>query len=160
MATGLQTRLPAPTASRPAMNIRARFSPLAVAVIVAGGWLGHSRSLADELPKNTSKIERLTGKMLPRKIFDKPLPEQVAIMRRMMVMLGKTQEERVANCRARLLREGGLPADFKDLVKKGMNGEQIKAHYWGCPEFKEFWSNELGIENPEALLDELIRQSV
>jgi hypothetical protein len=42
------------------MNIRARFSPLAVAVIVAGGWLGHSRSLADELPKNTNKIERLT----------------------------------------------------------------------------------------------------
>ena len=106
------------------------------------------------------KIEWLTGKMLPKKVFDKPLPEQVAIMRRMMVMMGRTQEDRVANTRARLLREGGLMADFKDLVKNGMSTEEIKAHYWGCPEFKEFWSNELGIENPEAMLDELIRQSV
>ena len=45
---------------RPAMNLLARFSPLVFALFVSWFSLGFAPVKADELPKDTNKIERLT----------------------------------------------------------------------------------------------------
>lgn len=104
-------------------------------------------------------IGKIAGKMLPKRIFDKPLPQQVAIQRRLMdhPFMGKTQEERLITVRAFLLKESGLPADIKDLLKKGKSKDEIKNYYWSCEEFQKFWAD---LQLSEGMLDELIRSAL
>ena len=102
-------------------------------------------------------IGKIAGKMLPKKLFDRPLPEQVAMQRSLMPLMGKTPEERLINARAFLLKAGGLPMDIKDLLKKGKTKEEVKDYYWMCEEFKEFWAE---IEMTEGMLDDLIKTAL
>jgi hypothetical protein len=54
------------------MNILARFSLLSVALFVSAFSLGHSLSLADELPKDTNKIESLTPEQARKLVKEFP----------------------------------------------------------------------------------------
>jgi hypothetical protein len=77
---------------------------------------------------------------------------QLSPMRRMMGVT--TNSDRIiATARADLLDSASK--DIGTRVEKGENQEQIKAYFWGCPEFQHLWAKTLGME--EATLDELIR---
>ena len=97
------------------------------------------------------RIESGASKLLPKRVFNKPLPEQVQVARKMMGMSG------MPNFRANLLKDEGLPTDIREKAKAGGSSEIIKAYYWGCPEFRQLW---LDMEMTEATLDELIRGSL
>ena len=104
-------------------------------------------------------IGKVAGKLIPKKFFDKPLPQQVAIQRRLLdhPFMGKSREERLINVRAFLLKESGLPMDIKDLQKKGMTSGGIKIFYWSCEEFQKFWGD---LQLTEGMLDEIISDAL
>jgi len=111
------------------------------------------------VPDVIELIGKIATKMVPKKLFDKPLPQQVALQRRLMdnPLMGKSQEERLVNVRAFLLKASGLPMDLKDKVKEGKTKQEIKDFYWLCEEFRKFWED---IGMTEGMLDELIRKAV
>jgi len=101
--------------------------------------------------KLESTIETIVSKFIPKRVFDKPLPEQVRVARKMANMLG------MAPVRRGLLKDGGIPGDIGDMLKKGMSREEIKAYYWGCKEFRDFWE---AMEMSEDTLDVLIDDTI
>ena len=107
--------------------------------------------MADITAKLEDRIEKIAGKLLPKKLFDRPLPEQVVMQRKFMGMIG------MANVRAGLLKDQGLPADIRDMLKASKSSEEIKAYYWNCEPFRKFWQD---MEMSESYLDTLIKDVV
>lgn len=105
----------------------------------------------DITSKLEDRITRIANKLLPKKVFDKPLPEQVRAARKMANIMG------MAPVRRSLLKDNGLPWDIRDMLKKGKSREEIKAYYWGCEEFKDFWEA-MGMS--EDTLDFLIDDTI
>jgi len=99
------------------------------------------------------------GRVVERGFKDKPLEKQVQAMRGLIAMAaglpGSSTEKARVNVRANLLKNRGLPADIRGMVKKGKTKEEIKEYYWSCKEFVDLWTVDLAME--EATLDELIR---
>jgi len=91
---------------------------------------------------------KVVAKMVPKKFFDKPVPQQVLMMHK---AIGATS---VANVRKRLLMDIGMPSDFKDRLKEGLDREGIKNYYWQHPEFVELWTKTL--EMTEGIFDQLL----
>ena len=104
-------------------------------------------------------IGKIANKMIPKRFFDKPLPQQVDIQRGLMdnPLMGNSREERLINVRSFLLKDSGLPTDIKDLLKKGKSGDEVKDFYWSCEEFRLFWAD---LDMEEGMLDELIRAAL
>lgn len=106
--------------------------------------------------KLQQKAERIASKLvnktIGRQLLKMPLGEQVKVARRLM------RQQGVINFRASLLKDTGMPDDIRDFAKKGMTQAEIKAYYWACPEFVEFWSRDL--EMTEYQLDLLIETSL
>lgn len=102
------------------------------------------------------------GKFVDRKFKNAPLHKQVEAMRNLIATAagvpGSSQEKAMRTVRANLLKKGGLPADIRGMAKKGRTQGQIKEYYWSCPEFVQFWTNDLDMQ--EETLDELIRGAV
>jgi hypothetical protein len=96
-----------------------------------------------------STITKLVSKLIPKKFFVKPVPQQVKIAKR---LIGMSSMESV---RRSMLKDTGMPSDIRDMLKEGKNREEIKDFYWQHIEFREFWTVDLAME--EATLDELIR---
>ena len=89
--------------------------------------------------------------MLGGKVSKMPLAKQVKMTRALMYARPMGRE----NTRASLLKDDGLPDDIQKLVKQGKSRDEIKAFYWECEEFQQFWTLDLQME--EDTLDELIR---
>jgi len=88
--------------------------------------------------KVVTRIQKVAGKLitkpLTKKLESLPLERQVFLARKMMRQTG------LLNFRADFLKETGFPDDIRELKdRKKWNKDQIKAYYWGCPEFREFW---------------------
>jgi hypothetical protein len=116
--------------------------------------------------KGVQGVEKTTSvlydKTLGKQIAKLPLAAQAKMMEqfintpiptRGLTGGGMTRDKMVANARAGLL--DSMPKDVRVRIAKGENQEQIKAYFWGCPEFQHLWAKTLGME--EATLDELIR---
>ena len=103
---------------------------------------------------NIDKLERLAGKavnkMLGGKLAKMPLEEQVRFAKTLMAMPGGGLE----TTRAKLLSDGGIPEDIRDMLKAGKSRTEIKDYYWGCEAFREFWVDIL--QMMEGMLDTLI----
>lgn len=97
--------------------------------------------------KLEARIEKMVSKFIPKRVFARPLSEQVRIAEKMTGMVG------MPTVRANLLKEGGLPADVRDLHKAGKTRGDIKAYYWDNERFRRFWQN---MEMTEETLDTLI----
>lgn len=97
--------------------------------------------------------ERIYDKTLAKRVGNMTLDQQVAGIRRMMRFPGFT----MANARASMLEDAGLPKDIKGYASKGWTQEQIKDYFWDCEAFRKLWAD---MEMQEATLDELIRQSL
>jgi hypothetical protein len=97
--------------------------------------------------------ERIYDKTLAKKVDKMTLEQQVAGIRRMMRFPGFT----MANARASMLEDDGLPKDIKKYAGLGWTEQNIKVYYWGCKAFRELWAD---LEMVEATLDELIRSSL
>ena len=108
---------------------------------------------ANKLHKLEAKIEWVAGKLIPKAVFNRPLPQQVKMAEGMMGMA----KGGMATVRASLLRDEGIPGDVRDLSKGGMSEEEIKRYYWGCKPFREFWGN---MEMDEGMLDILIHDAL
>jgi len=106
--------------------------------------------------KLQQKAERIASKLvnktIGRQLLKMPLSEQVKVARRLM------RQQGLINFRSSLLKDTGMPDDIRDFAKKGMTQTDIKAYYWNCPEFVEFWSRDL--EMTEYQLDLLIETSL
>lgn len=104
---------------------------------------------------NIDKLEglasRAVGKILPKKLTEMPLEDQVKLSNKMMGMMG------MANFRKRLLGDAGLCLDIRDKLKEGQTPERIKAFYWNCEPFRKLWAT---MECQEGMLDLLIEQEV
>lgn len=107
----------------------------------------------DKLRKMEDRIERLVTKMIPKQMFNVPLPQQVKIAERMMGMA----KGGMATVRSNLLKDGGLPEDVQDMHKAGKSRAEIKDYYWGCKEFRQLWAT---MEMGEATLDTLIEDAL
>lgn len=103
----------------------------------------------DKLRKAENRIEWLVGKLIPKRIFNVPLAQQVKMAERLMAMT----KGGMATVRSNLLKEQGIPEDVQDMQKAGKSRAEIKDYYWGCKEFREFW---VGMEMDEGFLDTLI----
>lgn len=93
-------------------------------------------------------VEKMVAKMIPKKIFDRPLSEQSVMMIRAMGAPGG-----MPNVRRCLLKDDAFPDDIRDMLKQGKTKEEIKVHYWACKEFRELWKI---MEMQEETLDQLI----
>lgn len=98
--------------------------------------------------KIEAAVERVVAKMIPKKVFDRPLSEQSVMMIRAMGAPGG-----MPNVRRCLLKDDGLPDDIRGMLKQGKTKVDIKAFYWDCKEFRELWKI---MEMDEATLDQLI----
>ena len=94
---------------------------------------------------------KLVNKVVAPQLAKMSLPEQVKVAKRTLRAAG------LINFRSSLLQDDGLPDDFRDLAKKGMTQADIKAYYWSCPEFVEFWTKDL--QMTEYMLDLQIEQA-
>ena len=104
--------------------------------------------MASKLDKVEDMIERIAGKLIPKKPFEKPLAAQSLMMIRAMGAPGG-----MPNVRRRLLKDDAFPDDIRDMLKQGKTKEEIKVHYWACKEFRELWKI---MEMQEETLDQLI----
>lgn len=50
-----------------------------------------------------------------------------------------------------------FPKDVQKLADEGQTEEEIKAHYWGCQPFKEYWES---LDLIEDTLDGMIHDAV
>ena len=108
-------------------------------------------SISDKVEDRIEGIAgKVLGKLLPKRLSKMSLEQQVEMARKMMGMAG------MANVRANLLKDSGLPSDIKDMLKQGETPEHIKGYYWGCKAFRDFWGI---MEMQEGMLDELIDQA-
>lgn len=94
----------------------------------------------------TKGVEKTLGKAL-RKMT---LPQQVSFARKVLRTKG------IINFRHDFLQESGFPDDIRDLLKEGKTPEEVKAYYWGCPEFQVFWEE---LELTEYQLEWQIEQA-
>ena len=94
---------------------------------------------------------KAVNKMLGGKVAKMPLAKQVKFTRSLMYARPMGMQA----TRANLLKDDGLPADIRKMGKDGKSRDEIKAFYWECEEFVNFWTKDLQME--EATLDELIR---
>jgi hypothetical protein len=97
--------------------------------------------------------ERIYDRTLAKRVGKMTLDQQVAGIRKMMRFPGFT----MANARASLLEDAGLPKDVKKYASQGWSEQQIKDYFWGCEAFRKLWAD---MEMSEATLDELIRSSL
>ena len=93
--------------------------------------------------------EKMVNKAMAPSLRKMNLEQQVRAARSLMKQIG------IREFRANLLSDGGLPEDIKDLYKQGKSKEEIKAYYWECIPFRNFW---LEIECTEDMLDLIIKQ--
>ena len=100
--------------------------------------------------KLEERIVRITGKLIPKKVFQGSLEKQVKLA---MMMMGMSSMEFV---RKTLLRD--MPEDIVDMLKSGKTKEEIKAYYWGCEEFRECWEKTMVMT--EGMLDLMIDETV
>lgn len=107
------------------------------------------------MSKLEERLEKMVGKMIPKKLFDRPLDGQVKITRRMIGM-PDIMGGGIRNVRAGLLRDGGMPEDIRGMLKKGMSDKEIKDFYWGCEPFRKLWED---MEMSEGYLDTLIKDT-
>jgi len=106
-----------------------------------------------------NRVNSKIGKIVERGFAKRSLSDQVKMMQGLIAAAsgipGSSLAKARADVRANLLKDRGLPADIRGMVKKGKTQEEVKSYYWDCPEFVVFWTNDL--EMQEATLDELIR---
>ena len=95
-------------------------------------------------------VTKAVNKTLGKKIAKAPLKTQVEVAKRLMRQSG------LVEFRASFLKPEGLPADIKDKLKL-LPPEDIKAFYWECPEFREFWTKDL--QCTEEMLDLIIKEA-
>jgi len=100
------------------------------------------------LKKSKELQLKVYDSVLGDKILSMPLEDQVNLARKLSI-------GPMPAVRANLLKQ--LPHDFMRYSKKGMTGDQIKAMYWDCKPFREWW--EL-LQLEEATFDELLRSSL
>ena len=112
-----------------------------------------SGRLDNRARKVEEKLERLVGKLIPKRVFARPLPEQVKMAEAMMGIA----KGGMADIRANLLKDDAMPEDMRDMHKAGKSGEEIKEYYWGCKPFREFWGR---MEMDEGMLDILIHDAL
>ena len=93
-------------------------------------------------------IERMVGKLMPKKVFRGTLADQSVKLIRAMGAPGG-----MVNVRRRLLKADAFPDDIRDMMKQGKGKDEIKEHYWGCNEFRELWGL---MEMDEGMFDQLI----
>ena len=127
------------------------------------GVLTHPQDQKQRRYLRVSKIEdriesvatKMVSKLVPKRLVDKPIPEQVKIARNLahFPMSGG-----FPTVRRNLLKDTGLPADFRDKLKEGMSRDEIKDHYWQHPEFQEFWTKDLKMT--EGMFDQLIDDTI
>ena len=113
-------------------------------------------------PTTMERLENVAtkavNKLLGKRFAKMTLPQQVKVQKKFIYKLSPSMGGGPDNVRAGLLKMGGLPADFQDKAKDGQSSEEIKAYYYGCPEFKEFWEKDLSMT--EYQFDELLRQAL
>jgi len=71
--------------------------------------------------------------VLSKKVFARPLEEQVKMVTKMMGITG------IADVRANLLKDRGLPSDIRDMLENGKTQEEIKEYYCSCEAFRKMW---------------------
>jgi len=100
--------------------------------------------------KVLSRVEGVARRILEKTVAPKwakmDLSGQVKIAKKMMRAAG------MMNFRSDFLKN--FPGDLDNKKKQGMSGEDIMEHYWGCPEFVEFWRS---MELNKDHLTELIK---
>lgn len=87
--------------------------------------------MKNPLQKLREARARLYDATIGKRIIELPLETQVEIARR--ASFGN-----VELTRRNLLEQ--LPNDVRDYANKGMTRDQIKAYYWDCKPFKDWWT--------------------
>ena len=108
------------------------------------------------MPKLEDRIEsiatKMVSKLIPKGVFNKPVPQQVKIAKK---MIGMSSTQAV---RRSLLKDTGMPSDITDMLKEGKSREEIKGFYWQHQEFQDFWQKDL--EMTEGLFEQLIDDTI
>ena len=104
------------------------------------------------MAKVQAMVAKGVTKVMGKRLANMPLERQVDLAHK---FIGAAT---MPTIRRELLGDSGLALDIQDMLKSGKTSEEIKAFYWDCQYWREFWEKTLELE--EGMLDLIIEQEV